>query len=263
MSVALVSVELCEKVQTAPHVALYLDFDGTLAPIVERVEEARLPEAVRDMLARLARDPRFTIAIVSGRAIADLKRRVVIPGLTYVGNHGLEISGPDISFRAEESAAFEARLRNVLAVLDERLGHIPGAQVENKGLTASVHFRRVEPQRRDEVMAIVRDTVPANDPQLILRDAKMVIEIRPRGKWNKGEAVLWIREKLALSPALEVYIGDDSTDEDAFKLLPEAFTIRVGMEGESAAKYRVADPSDVAVLLKCILDEKETTRGAR
>jgi trehalose 6-phosphate phosphatase len=257
MSVALVSAELCDKVSAASRIALYLDFDGTLSPIVTHHEDAQLPEPVRDTLLRLALDRRFVIAIVSGRAIADLRRRVGIPGLVYAGNHGLEIEGFGLSFRAKEASASEGRLAGAAARLRGALRSIPGAEVENKGLTASVHFRRVEPAQRGQVYSAVRETVPVDDPELVLRDAKMVIEIRPRVRWNKGEGVLWIRRELGLESAFEIYIGDDTTDEDAFALLPEAFTVHVGT-GPTAARYRLADTGEVAVLLKCVLDNKET-----
>lgn len=249
MSVATVSAELVNKVRTSSRIALYLDFDGTLSPTVLRHEDARLPNTTRDTLTQLALDPRFLIAIVSGRAIADLRQRIAIPGLMYAGNHGLEIEGRGLSFRAPEAVACEARLAGAVAQLTEALRPIPGSEVESKGLTASVHFRRVEPSQHDRIANIVRNFIPANDPELFLRDAKMVIEIRPRVRWNKGEGVLWIRRALGLECALEIFIGDDATDEDAFELLPDAFTVHVGA-GPTAAHHRVADTEEVAQLLR-------------
>jgi trehalose 6-phosphate phosphatase len=257
MSLAIVSAKLCGEVRLASRVALYLDFDGTLAPTVTRHEDARLPEPVRATLARLALDTRFVVAIMSGRMIADLRHRVGIPGLVYAGNHGLEIEGFGLSFRSVDAAACEARLASIAMRLSEALRFIPGVEVENKGLTASVHFRRVDPSRHGHVAALVTSAIPEDDPELVLRDAKMVIEIRPRVQWNKGEGVLWIRRELGLESALEVYIGDDTTDEDAFERLPEGFTIRIGA-GPTAARYRLADTEEVALLLKNVLDIKDT-----
>lgn len=262
MSLALVSEELRKRLKTASHAVFYLDFDGTLAPIVERPEDARAPRAVLDTLSALALDKRFTIAIVSGRAIADLKHCVGIPGLVYAGNHGLEIQGPGLSYHAEEAARSRPRMRDVLTALGEKLALIPGAQVEDKGLTASVHFRRVEASRRNEVVALVRSLVPYDDPHLVLRDAKMVVEIRPRVAWDKGEGVLWIRKALGLESPVEIYIGDDSTDEDAFRVLPGAFTIHVGASDRTAARYQLGDTTEVGLLLKSILDNKEAYGNA-
>lgn len=261
MSVAIVSAALCDRVATASRVALYLDFDGTLSPIVARYDDANLTEDVRDTLVQLALDPRFTVAIVSGRSIADLRHRVRVPGLIYAGNHGLEIEGLGLSFRASEASGASGRLAAVVAQVQESLRTIPGAEVENKGLTASVHFRNVKPEQWASVAAIVKGEVATDDPLLVLRDAKMVIEIRPRVRWNKGEGVLWIRRELGLKSALEIFIGDDKTDEDAFELLPEAFTIHVGA-GPTAARYRLADTDEVEVLLKCVLDKKDSYSDA-
>ncbi len=252
MSIATISAEVCERVEDAENAVVYLDFDGTLAPMVDRIEDARMPDAVFDTLAALARDPRLTVVIISGRSLADLRRRIGIPGLIYAGNHGFEITGDGLFHRVKEAEEHQPWLREALARLAEALRDIPGSQIEDKGVTASIHFRRVDPLLREKVQAIVRDLVRPDDPHLVLRDAKMVTEIRPRIEWDKGQAVLWIRRELHLTSSVEIYIGDDTTDEDAFRVLPDALTIHVGTSQETLARYRLRDPGEVAVLLNCI-----------
>ena len=236
------------QINAAPHVALFLDFDGTLAPIVERPQDAHLPDGVREALRNLATDFRFTVAIVSGRELADLQKRVNLSELIYAGNHGLEISGPGLTFHAP---AVEATLPPLLDRLRLALAGIPGAEVEDKNLTASVHYRRVAAASWTAVERIVRELVPPDSPYVI-HIGKMVFEIRPRVQWNKGAAVLWIVQQLGLAQALAIYIGDDTTDEDAFAVLPDAVTIRVGPPIPSAARYFLPDPPAVHSLLQLL-----------
>ena len=188
MSVATVSAEVCESVRKAAHATLYLDFDGTLSPLVDRPEDAQLPEEVRDILAALAMQPRFTVVIISGRSLADFRRRVMIPGLIYAGNHGLEISGIGLSLRVKEADAAQpapARCAR-LAVGGARLhpGRSTGRQRTHRHRSLSP-CGPVAPRERSQ--AIVRARRPRGPiPTWHLHDGKMVVEIRPR--WSGTRA---------------------------------------------------------------------------
>ncbi len=223
---------------------MFLDYDGTLAPIVPHPEDARMADGTRLALERLACNSKYTIALVSGRGLADLETRVGIPGIVYAGNHGLEIRGCGLRF----SIGGVDVLRQVVQELRAGVRAIAGAEVEDKGLTASVHFRRVAPGDWPAVERIVRGTAPSG---IAIHEGKMVFEIRPAVSWNKGSAVRWMVEQLDLEGALLAYFGDDRTDEDAFAVLPEGVTVRVG-EGESLARWRMRDVEQVETFLRAL-----------
>ncbi len=235
---------------------IFLDYDGTLTPIVERPEAAALGEPMRRVLERLAE--RFPVVVVSGRGRPDVASRVGLPGLTYAGSHGFDIAGPDgrmeLQAGREARPAVAAATRELEAELTGPAG-VPGAQIEPKGFTVAVHYRRVAPERLGEVTAAV-DRVVAAHPQLAKTHGKKVFELRPAIAWDKGRAVLWLLGALGLDgpEALPLYVGDDVTDEDAFRALAARPGGGVGIlvteaPRATAADYRVSDPEEVRELL--------------
>jgi trehalose 6-phosphate synthase/phosphatase len=237
-----------------PTVALFLDYDGTLTPIAPRPEDARLPEAARQTLDQAARTPNLDTIIVSGRSLADIREMVGLPGLTYVGNHGFEIEGPGISYR---HAGYEGAQRALAAAAEELAAlDIPGAWVEPKGWTLAYHVRGVpEPERRRAARAAEKIL---RRRRLRVVDGKAAIEGRPAVDWDKGRAVLhvlvcrhgadWPSRVRAL------YIGDDVTDEDAFRSLRGiGRSIRVAPHpaaSPSQADYGLPDPEAVLQVLR-------------
>jgi trehalose-phosphatase len=203
---------------------LALDFDGTLAPIVPSPAAAALPAAARAALLRLAQRPDTDLAIVSGRALEDLRPRVGIPDLYYAGNHGLEIEGPGVQEVHQEATSARPDIVACAAVLRERLAGLEGAVLEDKGLTLSVHYRQAPDRATVERVRAVALESCAAAPGLRATEGKMVVEIRPAVDWDKGRAVRFLLEILgaaapAAGPAL--FIGDDRTDEDAFRALDQ------------------------------------------
>lgn len=237
--------------------ALLLDYDGTLAPIVADPAAARLSPAMRQGLMALVQHPRYRVAIVSGRALADLRARVAETTPYLAGNHGLEMVTPGVTYCHPAASC----LRPQLAVLAQALRHdledLPGVWVEDKSLTLTVHFRNAPaqciPLVRRRVVRRVRAALEART--LILRTGKAVLEVRPRVPWGKGEAVRWLVAQMRLSmpgtPGLTVYIGDDETDEDAFQVLhPAGLGIVVGSHRlYSTAHYCLASIEQTAQFL--------------
>ncbi len=238
-------------------VLLFSDFDGTLAPIVENPDEALMPAKKRGALLALTNRRDVKLAVISGRALADIVKRVSIPGVIYAGNHGLEISGESFSF--QEPIAFSLRplMRAVAEKLAGSLGSITGAAVEDKGLTISVHYRRVGAAAHADVHAIVRDALAAIGNRLQSASGRRVIEIRPPTDWHKGAAVNFIRDRIGWPDAVAVYIGDDRTDEDAFAALRDGITVRVGEPQPTAAEYHLRDPLEVQQFLLWMNDRLE------
>lgn len=225
-----------------------LDFDGTLTPIRPRPDMVELSEDVRATLARLAAVPRVSVAIVSGRGLRDLVGRVGLSGLIYAGNHGLEIEGPGLSFVEPTAASLSGRLEEIAQAISTRLADVAGVLLERKGLTASVHYRNVEPGRRDDVAWIVASVVSSDPDRFVVTAGHRVWEVRPRVDWHKGRALAWIMDRLGGPGSLRtLYLGDDRTDEDAFAVLPpDAVTVRVGEpSAPTLARYRLSDTDAV------------------
>ena len=239
-----------DQVAQAPHLLLCLNYDGTLSALAEQPQEARLSPQMERVLLGLANHDTVSLAIISGRDRADLQSRVGIPNLFYVGNHGLEISGPGQLFVEPTAASHADTLKQFVATLTAKLQPIEGVQVEYKGLTVTVHYRQAPPERAEEIRKVVHATLAGASHPFVLTTGPMAFEIRPRVYWSKGDAVKWIEEQLAKPGLLTIYVGDDQTDEDAFAALPDAVTIKVGTEGETTAKYRVESPLEVRKFLE-------------
>ena len=248
----------------ARHILLLSDYDGTLTPIVERPELALLPDDVRRLLERLVHQRHMRIGIVSGRALSDLKSRVGVEGLVYAGNHGLEIEGPGVAFVSPLAAELRPVLRVIHFVLSRALSTVRGVLVEDKGLSLSVHYRMVDPGRAQDVEDIVKKTVgPAQATGKVkLTSGKKVHEIRPAVDWNKGKAVKMLMKRYGKggrqSGLVPIYLGDDVTDEDAFKVIEtygDGISVFVGQpNGQSAARYYLKSPKEVSRFLELLAD---------
>lgn len=256
--------------------AILLDFDGTLAPIVAVPEEASLPAPIRDTLHRLTGAPETVVAVVSGRALDDIRGRVAIDGVVYAGNHGLEIAGPQWTWTHPQAEESRPLVAESCARLGERLGAIPGVIIENKRLTASVHYRLTPHPYIETVRMAVYEEADRSGGALVVRQGKKVFELQPYVAWDKGRAVRWILGR-ALGDrwpdeAAVIYVGDDRTDEDAFLALPDpAVTVKVGANPVStAARYAARDIREVEEFLQQLAawlgldrDPREVAEGMR
>ncbi len=235
---------------------LFLDYDGTLAPIVDDPEQARMAPAMRTALERLA--ARHTVAVVSGRDLAALQQFVGLDNVYYAGSHGFEIAGPGgvHEANAEAEACVEA-LGAAAQELAAGLADVPGAALERKRYALAVHYRNTPEAAVPRVTAAV-EAVTSRHPALRYGAGKMVYELQPDVAWDKGRAVLWLLGALPLSrgDVLPLYIGDDWTDEHAFRALEgRGVGIFVGGPGRATeADYRVADIDEVRQFLELILE---------
>ena len=236
--------------------AVFLDYDGTLTPIVDRPERAVLSDAMRATVDVLA--TRCLVAIVSGRDRADVERLVGLADLHYAGSHGFDISGPrGFTMQHEEGASRIPELQRALAELRSRLEGVPGVLVEAKRYAIAVHYRLTPPDRVAEVAAAV-DEVARRMTGLRKTGGKMIFELRPRLDWDKGKAVLWLLQALDLDgpDVLPFYLGDDETDEDAFRALRDrGIGIVVADERcRSFAAFGLRDPDEVCLFLSRLSD---------
>lgn len=231
--------------------AVFLDYDGTLTPIVARPELAILAEDMRETLRSLAEG--CTVAIVSGRALSNVQGLVGLDTLIYAGSHGFEIHDPQGGqLHHEEGAEFVPLIAKAAETLQSRLADIEGVLVEPKIYALAVHYRLVAeadvPRVEDEVDAVI-----AAEPKLRKTGGKKVFEVRPAMDWHKGRALEWLLRALDLDrpDVLPVYVGDDETDEDAFRALEGRGLgfIVADAPVSSAASYRLNDTDEVKTLL--------------
>lgn len=249
----------------ARHILLLSDYDGTLTPIVERPELATLPAHTRSLLKALSQQRRMTVGIVSGRALSDLKKRVGLEGLVYAGNHGLEIDGPHLNFVSPVAEELRPVLNVMHYVLLRALGTVKGVLVENKGLTLTVHYRMADARNTADVENIVKKVVgpAAAGGKARLTSGKKVYEVRPAVDWNKGKAIKLLMKRYGKggrqSRLVPIYLGDDSTDEDGFKVI-EAYgngiSVFVGEpDHPTAARYVLRSPEEVGEFLSTLLGD--------
>jgi trehalose 6-phosphate phosphatase len=222
-----------------PRLLFCSDFDGTLAPIQSHPDKAHLSGVARRLLWRLSRSPGSMLAVVSGRSLLDLRHKVALPDIWYVGNHGLEIMGPDTSYVHPDLSTLRPTLGEWIWHVRKDLDGIPGLLIEDKQYTASVHYRLVKVEHRGRIEMVLRQSCPTT---FEVRGGKMVWEMRPRIDWHKGWGIDWLARHIE---APVIFLGDDVTDEDAFETLRNcALTIKVG-PGQTSAHFRLPDVDGV------------------
>jgi len=261
--------DLGSRLERADGLLFLSDFDGTLAPIVEDPAAAAPLDGVPESLRELRDADRVAVGLVSGRALADLRERSGVSGVHFAGNHGLELQEPadaaDASASAGEGGSepeievhptAESAADAIGAVAEDvaaRVAEIDGVRVEDKRVTATVHYRGVDADAVPAVERAVREAVDDADAKLRITSGKKIFEIRPDVDWDKGAAVEWLRDRLVPEGEnwLAVYVGDDVTDEDAFRELDDGVGIAVGRE-ETDADHVIPDPEAARALTRWV-----------
>jgi alpha,alpha-trehalase len=248
--------EILQGTERGRRVFLFLDYDGTLVPIRNTPEQALFPTPKRSFLKLLAK--KAFVGIVSGRSLSEIQPLVAIKDIAYIGNHGLEISYGQRCWIHPDAKKTQPILREALRNIHLSTKDIPGILVENKGLTGAVHYRLADPAFGKTLNDIVKEEVEQIGRILKITEGKKVFEIKPDILWDKGKGVLelmgWLnpRERSRL-----IYIGDDQTDEDAFREINRSdrssLTIHVGRAKKSKARYRLANIKEVWMFLRALL----------
>jgi trehalose 6-phosphate phosphatase len=257
--------EFLAEGRAASHLLLLADYDGTLTPIVGRPDDAVLSSGTRDRLAGLAKIPALSVGVISGRGMRELKAMVGIEGIYYAGNHGLEIEGPGLSYITPAAGTARPTMQELAGQLAAGLADIGGVIIQDKGLSISIHYRLVAEGEERKVTDIVHrlTTVPCNEGKIRVFSGKKVWEIRPPVDWDKGKAVEAIAGEVKKlrhpERLLTVFLGDDVTDEDAFRVVrrPGGWSIYVGGEAAtSAAEYYLSSTSEVEEFLARLMELK-------
>lgn len=257
--------DFISAVGAVSHVLLLADYDGTLATIVGRPEDAVLSPKVRGKLQTLSRKKKVSAGVISGRQLAELKSLVAIEGIYYAGNHGLEIEGPGLNYISSGAEAARPVIAGLGTQLAEALENVAGVIIQKKGFSVSVHYRLVKPEDEDAVTdAVQRITAPhIAKGEIKVYPMKKVWEIRPPVNWDKGKAVAFIAQKikdvLKLNRLLTIYLGDDTTDEDAFRVLspPDGWSVFIsGEKAASSADYYLYSVAEVEEFLDRLIKLK-------
>ena len=247
--------KILARLKRAKCIFFFFDYDGTLTHIVSHPEEAILSEETKALLLALKKNPKFLLAIVSGRSLKDIRKLVGLKKIYYIGNHGLEIFTPKKGtkqFIPKEVFHELARIRNRLS---SQMKDIEGVLIEDKGSILTIHYRNVDPKCVPPILMALKQEIKGSRIPLRLGYGKMVFEIRPQSSANKGTAVLELLNQVDQDGVLPLYIGDDQTDEDVFKVLKKGITIFVGLPTPSLAQYYVNEPAEVHHFLEKVAHE--------
>ncbi|XP_030545259.2 probable trehalose-phosphate phosphatase C [Rhodamnia argentea] len=273
---ALKMFDLITNAAKGKEIVIFLDYDGTLSPIVEDPDRAFMSSQMKEAVKEAARY--FPTAIISGRSRDKVYDFVKLPGLYYAGSHGMDIRGPsknqlkskkdDEGVLFQPASEFLPMINEVYRTLLNRTKSIPDAKVENNKFCLSVHYRNVDEKRWAALAEQVR-SVLSEYPKLKLTQGRKVLEIRPIINWDKGKALEYLLESLGYahdSNVLPIYIGDDRTDEDAFKVLRDrgrGIGILVSkVAKETRASYSLQDPPEVMSFLMRLVEWKRQTSRA-
>lgn len=242
--------KILKKLEGKRNVILFLDYDGTLVPIKKKPELARLHPLRRKLLEKISK--KVPVSIVSGRSLSEIKKLVKLKGISLIGNHGYEILFNEKIWIHPEATKLKRILGKTLRKIMERSKNLKGVLIEDKGLSGSVHFRLLKPGLEETIKKTVEEEVQKTDGKVEIRKGKKVLEIRPNIDWDKGKGVEKLISLLNLKDEfLKIYIGDDETDEDVFRVLKESdISILVGKKRGSIAKFRLKNVEEVWLFIK-------------
>ena len=251
---------LFKKILNKGPLFLLLDFDGTISPIVDDPKDAFLNEDLKKILNELSRKP-VNLGILTGRSIQDIKKRIRLKNILYSGDHGFEIKGKEFSFQYPLPSDYKKVIQEILVQIRMQLLTIPSVILQQKKYSTSIHYRMVDSSNlnffKSKVKTILTPYIKSRRVKLFT--GKKVYEIKPPVDWDKGKAIEKIAEELKsrflLLDHKPVYIGDDVTDEDAFRSVNKlgGVSIRVGKTKKSKAKFFLKNIQDVSDFLKKFL----------
>jgi len=240
-------------ISSGKRLLLFLDFDGTLSPIVKTPNQASIDASIKDSLKKLSRIPFYEIFIISGRSLKDVRKRVGLKNIHYAGNHGIDLSGTGLPIPSEVRQLYQRMgfIRLLSQKMETAFKPFPGVFIEDKGPTLSLHYRNLPKEHEGSFRALVYYFAEqARRHSLVWRRGKKVWEVKLASpSWGKAEAMLYIQRNFRGS--LLIAIGDDVTDEDMFRAIPSnGISVRVGKSKRSAADYYFKSIDEVDLFLR-------------
>jgi trehalose 6-phosphate phosphatase len=249
--------EIKQSVFRKSSIGIFLDYDGTLTPIVSRPEDAVLSDEMQGILRWLARG--CTVAIISGRGLKDVRRLVGIEDVFYAGSHGFEVAGPG-GWHEEyrEAAGFLPFLDQAERELRDILESLMGVQIERKRYSVAVHYRRAAAKDHETIENRAKEIQMKHIRELRISSGKCVYEIQPNIEWHKGKALDWLLKAAFVIPrdVFPLYIGDDITDEDGFRSVKDRGIGIIVRDSKrpTEASYALDGPAEVGRFLKSFAD---------
>jgi trehalose 6-phosphate phosphatase len=251
MKDALLSLpDIVSRIGSGP-LLIATDFDGTLCPIAESPSAVSVPRAIAELLDDLRGSGRAEVALISGRSLRDLETCAPVTAI-LAGNNGLEIRGPGFDFQHPLAVQRREQIQRAREHISEAIARWPGAWIEDKGLTITVHFRAVDSRYQPAVASVVRRAIASCGLTVGARAGKKCLEVHPRCEWNKGDALKLIKSRFAGPDAIVLCAGDDRMDETMFRTNPDGVNIRVGPADRSIANYTIRNPLGMAGVLAAI-----------
>lgn len=235
--------------------ALFLDYDGTLVPIQKDPSLCILSSKIKSQLKLLAGSDRCYLTILSGRSLPDIRKMAGIRNICYGGNHGLDLSGPGIRYTHPKALLAKPLMKDVKYLLKKEIAGIKGAWVEDKRFTVSLHYRSVKTTDIPLVKKAFYNAAEGflSKKLMAVVKGKKVFELVPDVSWDKGKAIFYILEHLK-NKWFPIYIGDDKTDENAFRALNKmGITIRVGKSAKTAANYYLKNQWEISKFLNQLI----------
>lgn len=241
---------VARRLRRAGQIALFTDFDGTLVPIRRSPGEVHLSPAVRQLLAEIAHKG-ITVGVVSGRRVADVRARVGLSGIWYIGVHGYGICHPDNRTEMFLRLDQRAQIKQVTRQFVRQLQGVPGLFLDNKGATVALHYRRASSRSQNLAWTTIQ-SILAKHSNLHLLAGKKVWELLPdshTSKWTAMQFVLRSERGRHKGRSLVIYLGDDSTDERVFEKM-KGVSVAVGKRRQTAARFYLRSPAEVRRFLQ-------------
>ena len=239
-----------------PRLLVGCDFDGTLVPFTRRPSQVKISEKMKRILSRLVKKPRVRVAIISGRSLTDVKKKLGLKNVIYCGNHGLEMERGSRVWIHPEARAISQHLKTLSSIIHRGISDFKGAELEDKTFSLSLHYRRMS--RAGDVVRLKRllgRWVSPHRRYVRIVSGKKLFDIRPKLDWNKGHALLNLIDSLP-GRWSACFVGDDKTDEEAFHTLGRrALTVRVGPALKSKARFLLKNRAYVHNFLEMIADQ--------
>ncbi len=253
---ALYAVDRIINQKGARSFLFFFDFDGTLAPIGPEPDQVVLNKSIRRQLENLAEN--YPVAVVSGRERTDIESRIGLNNVYYAGSHGFDISGPGgTTYLHPEADDLMPKIDEIGERFRALLASFEGVLVEKKKFAIAIHYRKADPDTVEKVQNSIWQKM-LDEKGLKWEKGKSIIEIKPDVDWHKGKAVLWIMDHLELDfeKCLPLYMGDDTTDEDAFRAL-KGRGVGILVDGSSngtSADYLLESQEEVTAFIKKLLE---------